>query len=158
MTAIINMNLSPDRGGTESSLSIQEAFDWKITGTRNNHLENKIWRTQNSWIIWILRTAITEMIMNSQRHSLTFLIKVPLLVVCCCTISDTFLWYIFMHGHQLGKESRHLVFKFGRTVFSLDNSFTCCHEKCQVPTQTVVVCILSGEPFSCPIKKFIPSR
>lgn len=57
-----------------------------------------------------------------------------------------------MHGHQLGKESRHLVFKFGRTVFSLDNSFTCCHEICQVPTQTVVVCILSEEPFSCPVK------
>ena len=43
------------RGGTESSLSIQKAIVWKIVGTRNNHLENKIWRIKNNRIIWILR-------------------------------------------------------------------------------------------------------
>lgn len=37
------------------SLSIQEAFVWKILGTRNNYLKNKIWRAQNNRIIWILR-------------------------------------------------------------------------------------------------------
>lgn len=55
MIAVINMEPHCGRGGTESPQSTLKLSSERLLGTRNNHLENKIWGTQNNKIIWISR-------------------------------------------------------------------------------------------------------
>lgn len=94
------------------------------------------------------------MFMCSHRHKTVFLIEASFLVVCSsCIVSDTFLCMAISE-----EESRHLVFRFGRTVFSLDNNLTHCHEHASGPC-TDGSCQRSrqGASLSRFMRKYIPN-